>query len=64
MLNLVRIMPDTKIAKLALESGEITPDTDLLYPVYHDPAAYRTLRYELEVYHQQKNIAMWNGFAP
>ncbi len=64
VLNLVRIMPDTKIAKLALESGEITPDTDLLYPVYHDPAAYRTLRYELEVYHQQKNIAMWNGFAP
>ncbi|WP_329886999.1 B12 lower ligand biosynthesis radical SAM protein BzaD [Pseudoramibacter faecis] len=64
VLNLVRIMPDTKIERLALECGEITPDTDLLYPVYHDPAAYRTLRYELEVYHQQKNIAMWNGFAP
>lgn len=64
VLNLVRIMPDTKIERLALAGGEITPDTDLLYPVYHDPAAYRTLRYELEIYHQQKNIAMWNGFAP
>lgn len=64
VLNLVRIMPDTKIERLALENGEITPDTDLLYPVYHDPAAYRTLRYELEIYHQQKNIAMWHGFAP
>jgi anaerobic magnesium-protoporphyrin IX monomethyl ester cyclase len=62
VLNLIRIMPGTKIERLALEDGVITPETDLLYPVYHDPPATRTSRYELEVYHQTRNIAMWNGF--
>lgn len=59
VLNLIRIMPRTKIERFSLADGVITPDTDLLYPVYHDPPAWRTLRYELEVYHQKRNIAMW-----
>jgi anaerobic magnesium-protoporphyrin IX monomethyl ester cyclase len=62
VLNLIRIMPGTKIERLALENGVITADTDLLYPVFYDPPAMRTSRYELEVYHQTRNIAMWNGF--
>lgn len=59
VLNLIRIMPNTKVEKLSLESGVITPQTDLLYPVYHDPEAYRTLRYDLEIYHQTRNTKMW-----
>ncbi|MDD2413955.1 MAG: B12 lower ligand biosynthesis radical SAM protein BzaD [Eubacteriaceae bacterium] len=61
VLNLIRIMPRTAIEKLALADGTISPQTDLLYPVFYDPPAFRTLRYELEVYHQKQNIAMWNN---
>ncbi|MEG0507881.1 MAG: B12 lower ligand biosynthesis radical SAM protein BzaD [Eubacterium sp.] len=60
VLNLIRIMPRTKVEKLALENGVITPKTDLLYPVYYDPDPFRTVRYDLEVYHNKKNIFMWN----
>lgn len=59
VLNLIRIMPNTKVERLARESGEIDDNTDLLYPVYYDPAAHRTLRYALEIYHQKQNVAMW-----
>jgi anaerobic magnesium-protoporphyrin IX monomethyl ester cyclase len=61
VLNLVRIMPRTKMERLALADGEITPQTDLLYPVFYDPRAYRTLRYDLEIYHQIQNTKMWLG---
>ncbi|MEG0378658.1 MAG: B12 lower ligand biosynthesis radical SAM protein BzaD, partial [Eubacterium sp.] len=60
VLNLIRIMPRTKVEKLALENGIITPQTDLLYPVYYDPEPFRTVRYDLEIYHNKKNIFMWN----
>lgn len=62
VLNLIRIMPHTKIERIAREDGTIDDSTDLLFPVYYDPPKYRTLRYELEVFHQKRNIAMWNGF--
>lgn len=60
VLNLIRIMPRTKVERLARESGEINDDTDLLYPVYHDPGDHRTLRYALEIYHQRQNVLMWS----
>ncbi|MGL6292055.1 MAG: B12 lower ligand biosynthesis radical SAM protein BzaD, partial [Eubacterium aggregans] len=59
VLNLIRIMPNTKVELLARESGEFDDNTDLLYPVYYDPAAHRTLHYALEIYHQKQNVAMW-----
>lgn len=59
VLNLVRIMPGTKIEHQALADGTIDESTDLLYPTYYDPPAYRTLRYELEVFHQSRNIENW-----
>lgn len=61
VLNLIRIMPRTKIERLSLEDGEITPETDLLYPVYHNPPEFADSRYELEIYHQKRNTAMWLG---
>lgn len=59
VLNLVRIMPGTKIERQALADGTIDESTDLLYPTYYDPPAYRTLRYDLEVFHQRRNIENW-----
>ncbi|MGL4606480.1 MAG: B12 lower ligand biosynthesis radical SAM protein BzaD [Eubacteriaceae bacterium] len=59
VLNNIRILPGTKVESLALESGVITPKTDLLYPVYYNPSPFENLRYELEIYHMKKNILMW-----
>ncbi|MGI6110373.1 MAG: radical SAM protein [Eubacteriaceae bacterium] len=59
VLNLIRILPDTRIEQIAHADGNISDTTDLLYPVYYDPEKYRTLRYSLEVWHQKMNIEMW-----
>ncbi len=59
VLNLIRIMPRTKVEKLALENGVITPETDLLYPTYYNPDPFKTVRYDLEIYHNKRNIFMW-----
>lgn len=61
VLNNIRIMPGTRIEKIAREEGVITPDTDLLYPVYFNPRPYDTLRYRLESFHFCKNVFMWKG---
>lgn len=61
VLNLVRIMPGTGIERQALVDGTMDGGTDLLYPTYYDPPAFRTLRYELEVFHQRRNIENWLG---
>ena len=60
VLNLIRIMPRTKIQKLAIEEGFITEDTDLLFPIYYNPEKFRTKRYELEMYHNKQNVFIWN----
>lgn len=59
VLNLIRIMPRTKVEKLALKNGVITPETDLLYPTYYNPDPFKTLRYDLEIYHNKRNVFMW-----
>ncbi len=59
VLNLIRIMPNTKVEKLALENGVITPKTDLLFPTYYNPDPFKTVRYDLEIYHNKRNIFMW-----
>ena len=59
VLNLIRILPDTRIEQIAREDGTISDRTDLLYPVYYDPEEWRTLRYDLEVWHQKMNVEMW-----
>ena len=61
VLNNIRIMPDTRIEKIARDEGVITPDTDLLYPIYYNPRPYDTLRYRLETFHLCKNVFMWKG---
>lgn len=59
VLNNIRILPGTKVAKQALENGVITPKTDLLYPTYYNPEPFDRVRYDLEIYHTKKNIFMW-----
>lgn len=59
VLNNIRILPGTRVEQQALEHGVITPETDLLYPTYYNPAPYDRARYELEIYHTKKNIFMW-----
>ncbi len=59
VLNNIRILPGTRVAQQALDHGVITPETDLLYPTYYNPAPYDRARYELEIYHTKKNIFMW-----
>ncbi|WP_296557703.1 B12 lower ligand biosynthesis radical SAM protein BzaD [uncultured Acetobacterium sp.] len=59
VLNNIRILPGTKVEQQALANGVITPETDLLYPTYYNPAPFDRVRYELEIYHTKKNIFMW-----
>lgn len=59
VLNNIRIMPGTPMETMALNSGEIDADTDLLYPVYYNPKKYAALRYVLEAEHLTKNVLMW-----
>ena len=61
VLNNIRIMPGTRMEKIAREEGVITPATDLLYPVYYNPRPYDSLRYRLETFHFCKNVFMWKG---
>lgn len=60
VLNNIRILPGTLIEKIAREQGVIRPDTDLLYPFYYNPGPFDTLRYQLETWHLQQNVFMWN----
>jgi putative variant cofactor biosynthesis B12-binding/radical SAM domain protein 1 len=60
VLNNIRILPGTAMEAEALKDGTITKDTDLLYPVYYNPAPYDALRYKLDTIHTVKNLFMWH----
>ncbi len=64
VLNNIRILPGTKVARQALENGVITAETDLLYPTYYNPQPFDRVRYDLEIYHTKKNIFMWQEVTP
>lgn len=61
VLNNIRVLPGTPIEKLARETGVIGPETDLLYPTYHNPRPFDSFRYRLEALHLRRNILMWHG---
>lgn len=61
VLNNIRILPGTSIERLALDTGVIGPETDLLYPTYHNPRPFDSFRYRLEALHLRRNILMWHG---
>ena len=52
VFNNLRIYPGTGLAKELTAAGRLDPAESLLFPTYHDPAPFRSLRYELEECHQ------------
>jgi len=61
VLNNIRILPGTRIERMARAQRIITPETDLLYPTYYNPKPFDTLRYKLETLQQCRNVFMWQG---
>jgi len=61
VLNNIRILPGTPIERLALDTGVIGSETDLLYPTYYNPRPFDSFRYRLEALHLSSNILMWQG---
>lgn len=59
VLNNIRILPGTLIEKQALAEGLISPETDLLFPVYYNPRPYETFRYRLETLSLDRNVFIW-----
>ncbi|HWQ43221.1 MAG TPA: B12 lower ligand biosynthesis radical SAM protein BzaD [Desulfosporosinus sp.] len=59
VLNNIRILPGTRIERMARAQGIITAETDLLYPTYYNPRPFDTFRYKLETLQQGKNVFMW-----
>lgn len=59
VLNNIRILPGTLIESVARAEGVISGTTDLLYPVYFNPAPFESLRYRLETLHFCRNIFQW-----
>lgn len=48
IFNHVRLYPGAPMTKRLIKSGSLSPDTDLLYPVYHNPEPHGHLLHELE----------------
>lgn len=61
ILNNIRILPGTRIERLARAQGVIDSETDLLYPTYYNPKPFNTFRYKLETLQQCRNVFMWQG---
>ncbi len=59
VLNNIRILPGTRVERMAREAGVIGPETDLLYPTYYNPKPFDSFRYRLESLHLRRNVFMW-----
>ena len=59
VLNNIRILPGTRLEKMARDEGVISAKTDLLYPVYYSRTPFDSFRYRLETMSLQQNVFMW-----
>lgn len=48
IFNTVRLYPGAPLTRRLIRSGDLAPDLDLLYPVYHNPARFNHLLHEME----------------
>ncbi|MCF6249279.1 MAG: hypothetical protein L3J69_18270, partial [Desulfobacula sp.] len=48
IFNHVRLYPGAPITKKLIKSGTLSPDTDLLYPIYHNPKKNTHVIHEFE----------------
>ncbi|HEY8911677.1 MAG TPA: B12 lower ligand biosynthesis radical SAM protein BzaD [Desulfosporosinus sp.] len=58
VLNNIRILPGTRIERMARAQRIINAETDLLCPTYYNPRPFNTLKYKLETLQQCKNVFM------
>ncbi|MBU1340054.1 MAG: radical SAM protein [Proteobacteria bacterium] len=50
IFNHIRLYPGAAITRKLIQSGWLDPNTDFLYPVYHNPSKYSHILHEFEVY--------------
>ena len=48
IFNHIRLYPEAPLTRRLVRSGRIAPDTDFLYPVYHNPAPFSHLLHQFE----------------
>ncbi len=48
IFNHVRLYPGAPLTRRLIRSGNLNPDTDLLYPVYHNPEPHRQVLHQFE----------------
>lgn len=48
IFNHVRLYPNAPMTNRLIRSGDLDPDTDLLYPVYHNPVKFNHILHEFE----------------
>jgi putative variant cofactor biosynthesis B12-binding/radical SAM domain protein 1 len=61
ILSTVRLYPEAPLTKRLLQSGELSPDIDLLFPTYYNPPASAHVLHELNAYCHQAGIAQRLG---
>ncbi len=50
IFNHVRLYPGAPLTMRLIRSGELSPETDLLYPFYHNPRRFSHLLHEMEAH--------------
>jgi anaerobic magnesium-protoporphyrin IX monomethyl ester cyclase len=48
IFNHVRLYPKAPLTRQLIRSGDLDPDTDLMYPVYHNPEKFNHVLHEFE----------------
>jgi hypothetical protein len=48
ILNHIRLYPMAPLTKKLIRADKLNPDTDLLYPIYHNPEPYKHILHEFE----------------
>lgn len=56
IFNHVRLYPGAPLTRKLIASGEIEPSSDLLYPVYYNPAEYSQVLHEFEARCHAANV--------
>lgn len=49
IFNNIRLYPDASITRTLIKNGLLSPETDLLYPVYYNPTGTSYFQHELEL---------------
>ena len=64
IFNHVRLYPNAPLTRRLIRSKELTPDTDLLYPVYYNPPAFSHVLHEFEARCHSAGVFSRLGITP